>query len=446
MNRIVRPLGLFLIAFALAQTASAQQSALLADSLAMQIMPATYDRPIDPDLFLIRPGETIRVTFLQSSLTALQLEVSSDGQIVHPSLGAIDVKGMNLSQVRQRLVAPLASRYNVKDMVITVGEPRPIGISITGAVRTPGFYRMYSSQRVNDAIAMAGGITSDGSTRRIVLTGGPKPIAVDLDRALYLGDDAANPSLYAGNHLDIPVRSSDVVQVLGEVVRPREIEILPQDDLMTLLRLAGGMTSNADSANIRLLGQVDRNVWQTGQVKGRDIIQVPRRAQEAMQSVTLLGEVKNPGRFTIQPNITLNQLLEQAGGFTEEANGGRVTIFRIAETDDYARTSRERYPIIASTEDFLNTELKVMDSVFVPRKLGWVRVSGPVKSPGLFPYVEGKDAAYYIFSAGGILPTADPKQVGLVNRVSHVRRFVSINTRVLDGDEVAAQLLMVTNP
>ncbi|MBK7140654.1 MAG: SLBB domain-containing protein [bacterium] len=443
MNRIIRLFGLFALVLISASAGIAQQSPSAADSLAMQLLPATFDRPINPDLYLIRPGEVIRVTFLQSSLSALQLEISSDGQIVHPSLGIIDLRGTTLAQAREKLVEPLRSRYNVKDMVLTVGEPRPISISITGAVRSPGFYRVYNSQRVSDALALAGGITSDGSTRNIVLSGGPKPLAVDLDRALYLGDDAANPSLYAGYHLDVPVKSAEAVQVLGEVLRPREIELRPDDDLSTLLDLAGGLTSSADSAAIRLLGQSDRNIWQPGMIKAKDIIQVPRRSASAAQGVSVLGEVKSPGRFSLQSPLTLSQALEMSGGPTEDANVGRITVFRIAETDQYTHASRERYPIIAANEDFLNIQLKPMDSVFVPRKLGWVRVSGPVKAPGLFPYVEGKDAEYYIFTAGGMLPTADPEKVGLVNRISHVRRLVSVNTRVLDGDEVVAQLRLV---
>lgn len=444
LNRSVRLAGLTLLLLIVAQPGNAQIGSSAADSLFMQVLPATYDRPIDPNLYLIRPGEIIRVTFLQSSLGALQLEVTSDGQIVHPTLGVIDLRGTTLTQAREKLAGPLRAKYNAKEMVMTVGDPRPIGISISGAVRNPGFYRVYSSQRVSDVIDLAGGILPEGSTRRIVLSGGPNSIPIDLDRALFLGDESANPYLYAGYHLNIPVRSTDAVQVLGEVVRPREIELRPEDDLNTLLRLAGGLTANADSVGIRQLGQSEQNAWQSGSIKAKDIIFVPSRIKDETLGITVLGEVNRPGHFSMQSDLTLSKALELAGGYGPNANTGRVTIFRIAETDEYSHSPRERYPIIAANEDFLTTLLKPMDSIFVPRKLGWVRVGGQVRAPGIFPYVEGKDVDYYIFTAGGFLPTADMERVSLVNRVSKIRRSVAVKTRVLDGDEISAQPRVVT--
>lgn len=439
MKRIVWPVGILLLTLTLAGSPLAQQILGGVDSVALQLIPTTYDRPIDPSIFLIRPGEEIRVTFLNSSLPYLNLEVSPDGQIVHAVLGAIDVKGQTLVQVREKLTELLRSRYNVDVMIISVKAPRSVGISVTGAVNHPGFYRAYSSQRVSDIIALAGGISPHGSTRRIRFIGGPKPIEVDIDRALYLGDETGNPFLYAGYTVEVPARTREVIQVIGEVLHPRTIELMPNDDFSALLALAGGMTRRADTSRAHLLAGINGENRQLNSFKAGDIIRIPSRNDERTNTVLIIGEVTTPGRFVFQPEMTIGKLLEMAGGGTEKANLSRVTIFRLAETDEGIDDLGDRYPIEAGAADLTNTPVKPLDSIFVPRMVGWVRVTGAVRSPGMLPYMAGKDASYYISAAGGYLPEADARNIKIFDRISHVRISVSVNARVQDGDEIVVE-------
>ncbi|MCM2272808.1 MAG: SLBB domain-containing protein [candidate division Zixibacteria bacterium] len=434
------------LALALESISHAQQMAGTADSAAVFSIPTAYDAPIDPELFLLRPGEELRVTFLNSSLPFLNLEVSPDGQIVHPVLGALDVKGATLTQAREKLTVLLRARFKVDDMIISVKAPRPVGVTVTGAVNRPGFYRAYSSQRVSDVIAFAGGVSSIGSTRRIRLSGGPKAIDVDLDRALHLGDGSADPFLYSGYVIEVPARSRDVVQVIGEVLNPRTIELLPNDDMSTLLALSGGITRRADTARIQLLAGINGKDRSPGQFVPGDIIRVPTRDDQRTNTVLVIGEVANPGRFAIQPGASISSVIETAGGSTDKANLSRVTVFRLAESDEDVDELGSRYPIHAAVADLSAIPLKPLDSVFVPRKVGWVRVTGAVRSPGLLPYQEGKDIGFYVSAAGGFAQDADSKNIGLVDRISRVTETVSVNARVQDGDEIVVQRTLESAP
>ncbi len=208
--------------------------------------------PVNPELYLIRPGDKLTITFVKSSLQPLSLKVDPESRLVDETLGVFNLTGMTLAQTRTMLAEVLKRLYNVEEMAISISEVRSVRISITGSVRRPGSYKGFTTERVSDLIARAGGVLPDGSRRWIKFTGGPKELTVDLDRAVYLGDLDADPCLYAGTKIYIPSKSNDLVQIVGEVNDPREIELAPGDDVGLLLSLAGGVRSYADTAAIRL--------------------------------------------------------------------------------------------------------------------------------------------------------------------------------------------------
>jgi protein involved in polysaccharide export with SLBB domain len=97
-----------------------------------------YDRPIDPDLYLIRPGEQLEVVFVNTKLPDLRYEVNAEGHIVERSLGVVDLSGLTLRQARERLMPALRRLYNAEQIEISVGSLYPVVISVSGLVNSPG--------------------------------------------------------------------------------------------------------------------------------------------------------------------------------------------------------------------------------------------------------------------------------------------------------------------
>ena len=171
---------------------------------------------------------------------------------MHQTLGVYDLSRRTLAYTQQMFTDVLANLYKADQIEISISEPRRVALHVSGAVARPGTYKGFTSHRVSEIIELAGGILFHGTTRRIEFTGGPEPLMVDLDRAAYLGDNSANPCLYAGYSIHVPSKSADRVQVVGEVNRPREVELVPGDDIMTLVSLAGGLRSGADVEAIKI--------------------------------------------------------------------------------------------------------------------------------------------------------------------------------------------------
>lgn len=408
----------------------------------------SYDQPINPDLYLIRPGEQILVTFVKSKLPQLALTVGQEGRLVHPTLGAFDLSRKTLSETRQLLLPPIREQFNASEIDLSVSPPYLVSISITGAVVKPGYYQAFTSQRVSDLIAAAGGLEQSASTRTIQFLGCKTPLRVDLDRANYLGDLSANPPLYSGFHIVVPDRVLERVQVIGEVNHPRAIELLPGDDLALLVDLAGGTTHRASLDSAVILGKPERNPRGAGSIHTGDVLAIPARNEVSLSgSVTVFGEVAHPGRYEFRDSLELSDLVTMAGGVTTRANEERITVFRRMEADSWGRLQEARYAI----SNFVDKKrkpvpilIRVADSIYVPAKVGYVRVSGKVRNPGLFPYVERKDAKFYLQAAGGIAPGTPGAVIALSDRLSGITIEASPGTLVRDGDEVSVAAMEVT--
>ncbi|MCA0935163.1 SLBB domain-containing protein [Vibrio alginolyticus] len=133
-----------------------------------------------------------------------------------------------------------------------------------------------------------------------------------------------------------------IAEVFGEVKHPGRYPITPSMTVSTLLEAAGGLAYNAFTINAELartvINSVDErayidveridlrkaiqgNTAADAVIAGRDRLNVLEKPSVKLQStVTLQGEVRFPGTYTVRQGETLGELLERAGGLTEFAH------------------------------------------------------------------------------------------------------------------------------
>ncbi|HCE2428297.1 SLBB domain-containing protein [Vibrio parahaemolyticus] len=133
-----------------------------------------------------------------------------------------------------------------------------------------------------------------------------------------------------------------IAEVFGEVKHPGRYPITPRMTVSTLIEAAGGLTYNAftinaelartaiNSADERAYIDVERidlrkaiqgSVSDDAIIVGRDRLNILEKPNVKLQStVTLQGEVRFPGTYTVRQGETLSELLERAGGLTEFAH------------------------------------------------------------------------------------------------------------------------------
>ncbi|HAS6638714.1 TPA: OtnA protein [Vibrio parahaemolyticus] len=133
-----------------------------------------------------------------------------------------------------------------------------------------------------------------------------------------------------------------IAEVFGEVKHPGRYPITPRMTISTLIEAAGGLTYNAFTINAELartvinskderasiyIERIDLRQAIKGSapddaiIVGRDRLNILEKPDVKLQStVTLQGEVRFPGTYTVRQGETLGDLLERAGGLTEFAH------------------------------------------------------------------------------------------------------------------------------
>ena len=138
--------------------------------------------------------------------------------------------------------------------------------------------------------------------------------------------------------------------------------------------------------------------------------------QSRSQRVSVLGEVHNPGRYPIESNTTVLDLLAQAGGATEKGSD-TIYILRADSSGTLQRTpvnlrgvtdSKDGAPAVLQT-------LRSGDSIFVPVAEQFY-IAGEVHAPAMYKLENGMTLLQAIARAGGVTDRGSASRVSIKRR------------------------------
>jgi protein involved in polysaccharide export with SLBB domain len=157
-------------------------------------------------------------------------------------------------------------------------------------------------------------------------------------------------------------------------------------------------------------------------------------------SVHVVGEVCQPGVYTLSSLATVTNALYSAGGPTKLGSlrevrllRGNVQVARIDLYDFLQRGDR--------TRDY---RLESGDTIFVPTVGDVVAVSGEVKRPAIYEVLSGTRLADVVAMSGGVTPTSYLKRVQIVRAQANAERVtldVDLTSHYLKGDEASNPLI-----
>ena len=88
--------------------------------------------------------------------------VNSDGKVVMPLLGPVEVTNLSIPQVTQKITGLLADGYLVNPQVnVFVEEYRSKKVVVLGQVRKPGLVELSGAISFLELISKAGGLAND---------------------------------------------------------------------------------------------------------------------------------------------------------------------------------------------------------------------------------------------------------------------------------------------
>jgi protein involved in polysaccharide export with SLBB domain len=427
--------------------------------------PQALEEPVDPRTYKLGPGDGVYLNVYAVHSLDQDLSVSPDGRLIIPNIGRVDVNGLTLVDAETKVREALGREYKAPVATLSLRRLRPIKVNVLGEVLSPGVQQATAMQRVSEVIDRSGGFKGTSSLRNIEIrsqTGAVRAHA-DLFRYFALGDLAANPVVEGGDLIVVP-RSEHFIAVYGSVGQPQRIEFVEGDSLSTVIALSKGLLPNAISDSIEFsrfplndptaASRMYVNYPQQNPkiVDGDQIFIRSLTTYHVQRSVSVGGQVQFPGRYAIDAGTTrLRDVLGRAGGVLPTGSLDEAILIRRVgigswENDpEYKRIvmiapmrkegmSEEEYTYLAARQDQFNRATMVVDfkalmngdeaqnilvreedSVYIPRAMGYVTVSGSVNRQGNVGYIEGGSFEDYIAKAGGFSGNADQSAVRVVN-------------------------------
>jgi len=382
-------------------------------------IPSVHDLP--PDGYTFGPGDHILVNVWGRVDLELDLIVDREGKVFIPRAGELVVAGSTLDKFREKLDNKLSAVYSEYHLSVSYGKLRQISIYVFGEVKKPGGYTVSSLANLLHALYTAGGVTDNGSLRKIQLIRNTRvKNTYDLYDLLLRGDQGKDLKLLSGDVVYVPV-AGPLVSITGEIKRPAIYELTGSETALTAIELAGGATSEAFLETVSLVrvgpndGRIlrDLNLADSASIQANNIL-----LQDGDQltifsiydfhenQVSLTGHVKHPGKFGITDSMRISELIDNGGQLKENAYTRRADLYRTNIDGSKTLIPIELDKIInrdINADMLLDPQdsLVIYSHQHVDREK-YVNISGAVKYPGEYKLYNSMRISDLIFLAGSL--------------------------------------------
>ncbi|MFP4249093.1 MAG: SLBB domain-containing protein [Armatimonadota bacterium] len=371
-----------------------------------------------PPTYVIGPGDELAVRVWTDRIEHINATptVDADGNIYVELIGAVNVAGETISEVRNDLSERFSHFFDRAEVNVGLARTRVIEVRVTGDVTRPGKYRLSGAVTVFSALYAADGPSEVGSLRRVRLIRSDEP-AVEIDLYDYLleGDPRGDLSLRPEDTVFV-APAGPTVGITGEIQRPARYELAAATTLPELIEMAGGLASGAHTRGVQ--------IWRVGddgerellnvnlaeatresvQVRGGDLVVIPSVLEESLSTIEVAGPVRRPGDYQHREGLTVSELIEDAQGLTTEAHAEEAQLWRLNDELDYeistidlraalrgeasedrALAPGDRLVVLSEHDVEAPMLVSVEGAVRNPRSVGWnrgMRVSDLVKQAG----------------------------------------------------------------
>ena len=342
----------------------------------VQRLRIAQDRQIDPTQYIVGPGDVMQLYIWGEFDQDIPFEVNPEGLALVPTIGAFEVAGRTLADVKAEIIEAAArEKYPGVEITLSLQSMRFFTVYITGAIlKGEGSHVITPVTRVSDLIDLAGGFLDDfqgtetdetgsgQSVKRLFnLTGQPTARRsvhlyhtdgslelVDIAMFMSTGDIRHNPYVRMGDIVHVDFRRHQIF-AYGAVNEEGGQEYQEGDTVGDLIRLARGISGSAPLAHVEiwrfvqgtdstfvipLISQGTRTVRLTIDdisdiaLQPQDMLFVRTRSDwQQTPTVFAHGQLRYTGRYRIA-RTSLTDFVEQAGGFTEKANLMEARVIR----------------------------------------------------------------------------------------------------------------------
>ena len=288
--------------------------------------PSTFS-PVDwmqvPSDYILGPGDELQINIWGQVQANLRVFVDRSGQIYIPQVGEVSVAGIHYGDLEQHLKSEISKIFKNFNVTASIGRLRSIQVLVVGDVRYPGTYTISSLSTLVNAIFTSGGPASQGSLRHIqVRRDGATITDFDFYDLLIKGDKSKDVRLQPGDVIYIP-HVGPLVAISGSVNTPAIYEMKDDSTLKDLIEVAGDLSNVADTSKVMVDRFVKHQARKTLEfpydeqsrallLQDGDIVRVFSIVPRFEDTVTLRGNVANPGRYPWKPGMRVRDLIPDA--------------------------------------------------------------------------------------------------------------------------------------
>ena len=410
--------------------------------------------------YMLDVGDVLQVQLVGTNEALEELEINPDGSITLDDIGEIVIAGLSLNDASQLIKSKVNSSFIGTEAFINLIEIRDVNILVTGNAENPGIYTLTGNSNILQALLAAGGISEFGSLREINLIRDETVIeTLDIYDLLIEGKYSIKKRLRSGDVIFVEARKS-IVTIAGAVNRPAKYEAVDGQKLISIIEYANGINRTADLENISLERMVDGSLktidvpndsyFEAIDVQDGDSIYI---REYPYRQAKISGAVLKPGSYTMAAGQSINDLIEKAGGYTENAylfgaiylNEDAKKVNELSKEilyqeflDSIIAASQQNIgdltPVVKLTEDIKNTpsngrvvisllndasidlyNIKEGDELFVPERNNVVYVYGEISSEGAVMYSDNQDVEYFVEKSGGYKKFADNESIYILH-------------------------------
>ena len=385
-----------------------------------------------PPNYRLGPGDEVVIDIWGASQNTIRQQISPDGTINLEQLGPVFLSGMSIERAQQYLTGELRKIYSDQSnqIRVTLGNTRTIQINVMGEVVQPGTYALSAFSTVFHALYRAGGVSNIGSLRNVKVSRGGKIVAtVDVYQFIMQGKTRDDIRLEEGDVIIVPAYDA-LVQITGNVKRPMRYEMKKGETLSTLLKYAGGFTSDAYTKSLRIVRQngkeyqvntVDDTDYSVCKMHDGDVVTAEAILDRFTNKLEVRGAVYRPGIYELGGKLnTMRELVEKADGLMADAFTGRAVLYRERENKTREVKQIDIRAIMEGTQP--DIPLQKNDVLYIPsihdlEDLGNVQIYGEVAHPGDYPYADNMTLEDLVITAGGLRESASVVRVDVARRI-----------------------------
>ena len=385
-----------------------------------------------PENYRLGPGDEVIVDVWGASQNTMRLEISPDGYVNISNLGPVYLNNMTIKDARQLLKQELGKIYadSANNIQVTLGNIRTIQVNVMGEVRAPGTYALSSLSTVFHALYASGGVSDIGSLRNVQVARGGKTIArLDVYEYIMKGQIQDDIRLQDGDVVIVPTYD-ELVKITGKVKRPMFYEMKNGESAATLLKYAGGFSSDAYKKSIRVLRKDGKEFsvktvndidYSAFKLIDGDVVTVDSILNRFNNRLEVKGAVYHPGVFELSGSLnTVRQLVEKADGLLGDAFTGRAVLYRERENLTKEVLPVDIEGILKGTSP--DIALQKNDILYIPsihdlQDMGKVTISGEVNKPGSYTYADHMSLEDLVITAGGLKESASLVRVDVSRRI-----------------------------